>query len=192
MLLIPISLLPLPFLILYAFSNTYVVKISSKRLKLFDCHGNAVMNAICDTELSQKSALKFPSLWKSIDGDWSLRYSNNDPSASRSFKNSIFTRDDVIQRIDSMHMKVYHILKFNGIFPLEVVLHHDLSVVSDSNPPLLFIELTEISVNGALYPLKLPVLNLVNQQLLNGGYFEVSCCRAKLCIFEFISVFSYL
>jgi len=142
---------------------------------------SAIVKSVCETELSRAADLSFPNLWDKLDGNWYLKYTNNGPIGNNK-SNSLIYLKDVIQRIDSETLTVDHILKFDGIIRGNIILHHSVSVVSERDPSMLFIELNGISTEGPFGSLNFPVIKLIPQEYFQSGYFETSYVDEELRI----------
>mmetsp|Transcript_3020 Transcript_3020/g.3160 ORF Transcript_3020/g.3160 Transcript_3020/m.3160 type:complete len:236 (+) Transcript_3020:116-823(+) len=136
-------------------------------------------------ELSQtRKKLCFPDLFKEIDGDWLLKYTNNIDNSIESEVTGISggvpkgsSVVEVIQRINSAKNCVDHIITYSlplGSLEGTFTLRHDLSVTSDSEPAQLAIDLKEVSIQGFLNPFDLPAVALPGPAILRRGLFDVT------------------
>jgi hypothetical protein len=146
-----------------------------------------ITKLVTELEISQQKSrtLSFPSLWNDIDGDWTLKYTNNlrrgseflPPSINPVLKNvGILKIDSVIQRINHSADSVEHILRYSGLLSIkgEIKLKHSVEVTSDATPAQLAIDLEEVSIEGSLNPLGVGPIRLPGPSFLRRGYFEVS------------------
>lgn len=135
-------------------------------------------------ELSQTRDLTFPALWTEIDGDWDLKYTNNAESfveGASGLSGGVLDKRrsnivNVIQRITSASNIVDHVLQYTIPFTSlsgTVTLRHDMSVMSDTSPAQLAIDLSEMIVEGPLNPLQLPPIRLPGPSYLRRGVFDV-------------------
>ena len=138
-----------------------------------------IKESVAVLELAQSRELAFPSLWNQLDGDWTLKYSNNAGTTIQSMAGLVLGPNNpilsnpmltVLQRINSNEMTVDHILQLpNGS---TITLKHDVEVTSDSSPAQLAIDLKEVLLDGKL--VKNQTFKLPGPSFLRRGFFDVS------------------
>ena len=176
----------------YALSTSSVIDARSSLLSLLiDRRGDSesvsknqqvrkIKECVAVLELAQsRGELTFPALWSQIDGDWTLKYSNNAGATIQSMaglvlgpNNAMVTNPmlTVLQRINSIDMSIDHVLQLpNGS---TITLKHDVAVTSDSSPAQLAIDLKEVLVDGKL--VKNQTIKLPGPSFLRRGFFDVS------------------
>ena len=147
------------------------------RLKIKQC--------VATLELSQSKAdtLAFPKVWEAIDGDWTLKYSNNAaglsvavPSVVAGVRTPALT---VVQRIDSRAGRVDHLLQLpynRGV----ITLIHDARVSSENRPAQVAIDLHSVRLNGRI--IKDRMLRLPGPSFLRRGFFDITYVDESLRI----------
>ena len=139
-----------------------------------------IKECVAVLELAQsRDVLVFPALWAQLDGDWTLKYSNNVGTTIQSMaglvlgpNNAMLTNPmlTVLQRINSNDNEIDHVLQLpNGS---TITLKHDVAVTSDSSPAQLAIDLKEILLDGKL--IKNQTIKLPGPSFLRRGFFDVS------------------